>query len=449
MAGGFAGQYSPDPNARDIAVFETVLTGDLLGNDVGTNGREDNSHHVVTGSNANALTVLEGVTVRSGASPDNGGGANLTNGIMISRCRFEYNSATQSGGGVVAPRAIVKECIFENNWTDGFGGGFVGGDAFLLDCEFRSNSAQDGGGIGGPVSPGAAFRVVDAHQCVFEDNSAVQWGGGVFFVGRVSHCLFINNSAREGGGCYRVQSLSNSTFVRNNATDFGGGVNVQSNVKIANSVFAFNSAGISGGGAMAREARHCLFVGNTDNADSNGFGTEHLFIATPGPSAPRGLLNSIIEGGWDGPGHGNWDAVPMFVDADNGDFRFLPGSPGIDAGSNGLRPEDDFDLNTNGVVQEPIPFDLDDLPRTVGCRVDIGAYEFQGPPQLYGDIDDDCDSDLDDYALFEICMLLSGPDVAPPFQECLDVFDGDADGDVDLRDAQQFAVFFSPTTDPL
>ena len=55
-----------------------------------------------------------------------------------------------------------------------------------------------------------------------------------------------------------------------------------------------------------------------------------------------------------------------------------------------------------------------------------------------GDIDDNGYVGLVDYAWFEICFSYSGPDIAPFVPECLDYFDLDADGDVDLAD---FAAF--------
>lgn len=49
-----------------------------------------------------------------------------------------------------------------------------------------------------------------------------------------------------------------------------------------------------------------------------------------------------------------------------------------------------------------------------------------------GDVEDDCDVDLDDYSLLADC--LSGPDTPPGQQLCLDEFDYDQDGDVDVND---------------
>jgi probable HAF family extracellular repeat protein len=64
IKGGYAGTGAPEPNARDIELYETILTGDLNGNDVelenldwntiylfvGHPSRAENSCHVATGS---------------------------------------------------------------------------------------------------------------------------------------------------------------------------------------------------------------------------------------------------------------------------------------------------------------------------------------------------------------------------------------------------------------
>jgi hypothetical protein len=57
------------------------------------------------------------------------------------------------------------------------------------------------------------------------------------------------------------------------------------------------------------------------------------------------------------------------------DLRLSAGSPCIDAGDNNSIPADTADLDGDGDVNEPIPFDLDGNPRIVGAAVDMGAYE--------------------------------------------------------------------------
>lgn len=69
LKGGYAGLGILDPNERDNAMYETILTGDLSSNDVDVKdplqlwwqlNRHENSHHVVTGSGTDATAVLGG-----------------------------------------------------------------------------------------------------------------------------------------------------------------------------------------------------------------------------------------------------------------------------------------------------------------------------------------------------------------------------------------------------
>ncbi len=64
-------------------------------------------------------------------------------------------------------------------------------------------------------------------------------------------------------------------------------------------------------------------------------------------------------------------------------------------------------------------------------------------PIAFGDFSGDGLTDLPDYAVFETCYSFSGPGTEPPFQECLDHFDWNDDGDVDLRDFRIFQLAFN------
>ena len=66
----------------------------------------------------------------------------------------------------------------------------------------------------------------------------------------------------------------------------------------------------------------------------------------------------VIDGG------GNQAAPPVFVNAENGDFREAAGSPTIDA----------------GIADQLGPLDLAGNTRILGAAPDIGAYEFVPPP---------------------------------------------------------------------
>jgi hypothetical protein len=67
VKGGYAGFGQPNPDTRNIELYETILSGDLAGND-GANfaNNTENSYQVVTGSGTDATAVLDGFTITAG-----------------------------------------------------------------------------------------------------------------------------------------------------------------------------------------------------------------------------------------------------------------------------------------------------------------------------------------------------------------------------------------------
>ena len=64
IKGGYAGFGEPDPNERNINIYETVLSGDLNGND-SLGIYSDNSYHVVY-SYSRYSAILDGFTITGG-----------------------------------------------------------------------------------------------------------------------------------------------------------------------------------------------------------------------------------------------------------------------------------------------------------------------------------------------------------------------------------------------
>ena len=65
LMGGYAGIGADDPDERNIELFESILSGDLLGNDLPDFvNNDENSWHVVTGSGTG--DTAEAVTRRRG-----------------------------------------------------------------------------------------------------------------------------------------------------------------------------------------------------------------------------------------------------------------------------------------------------------------------------------------------------------------------------------------------
>ena len=119
ILGGFAGLGVIDPNVRDTQRYETILSGDLRGNDVDLWGpqnpvheflRSDNSLHVVGCLKTDTTAVLDGLIIESAVDSglfNQGGSPRLTN------CVFRRNSggALRCEGG----QPILTNCVFEEN----------------------------------------------------------------------------------------------------------------------------------------------------------------------------------------------------------------------------------------------------------------------------------------------------------------------------------------------
>ena len=94
ILGGFAGVGAVDPNARDTARHETVLSGDLRGNDVDLwepgspmyeSLHSDNSLHVVQSIATDATAVLDGFVITSATNSNvfnQGGSPRIANCVL-------------------------------------------------------------------------------------------------------------------------------------------------------------------------------------------------------------------------------------------------------------------------------------------------------------------------------------------------------------------------------
>jgi hypothetical protein len=236
ILGGFAGVGSPDPDARDVAQFTTVLSGDLNGDDGPpgsfTNNAE-NCRNVVTGSATVPSAVLDGVTLTGGNAdgPNNldllhlARGAGIWNGSgspTVRNCRFEYNFALEKGAGMynftdTSPE--VTGCTFTGNVVadTGYGGGLRNYESnpTVTDCLFVNNSAGTGGGMDNTASSPSVSG------CVFTGNTAVFGGGMANISGSnatVTDCTFTGNLAGGGGGLFvagGTTTLAGSIFCDN------------------------------------------------------------------------------------------------------------------------------------------------------------------------------------------------------------------------------------------
>ncbi|MHC4693968.1 MAG: hypothetical protein ACYS67_14600, partial [Planctomycetota bacterium] len=212
LRGGYAGFGQPDPDARDPNTHETILSGDLLGND-GPNfaNNAENSYHVVNGNGANETALLDGFTITAGNAngigwENHGGGMfNFRSSPTLTSCTFSGNSA-DNGGGIrnIESRSALTNCKFTENSAEWGGGmGNSGGNLTVTNCAFIDNSAEFGGGMCNKQSNPTVTN------STFSDNSADNGGGmcNIVCSPTLTNCTFSSNSAEWGGGiCNRISS---------------------------------------------------------------------------------------------------------------------------------------------------------------------------------------------------------------------------------------------------
>ncbi len=346
LYGGFAGTEDPqDPlftlADRDFVANQTILSGDLDGNDapvactvnspdcnsfgglcgddgfciIATNNTE-NSYHVVTGSGTNATALLDGFTITAGngngGAPHNRGGGmwNEVGSPTVTLCTFTSNSVSSLGGGMAntaGSSPTVSDCVFRGNATSSTGAGagmynLAQSHPMVNSSLFSKNSAGFFGG--GMYNINGSNPTVT--NCTFEANTA-DYGGGMgnstASGPTVVACIFNENVAVQGGGMVNINAspftspvLVDCTFSNNSTSSSGGGMrNDSCSPDVTRCLFIGNSAGGGGGISCAQGSSpivtSCTFLGNLANTNGGG-----ILISGAGSPTTAILTNCAFSG---------------------------------------------------------------------------------------------------------------------------------------------------------
>ena len=290
LYGGFAGCGAADPNAQDGALYESVLSGDLLDDDVlyaneldcvnaggvwygvlcdeiGNNG--ENAYHVVVSTNNDATAILDGFTVSGGhadgptfgpspASQEQGSGINIYFGNpSIANCLVENNRADNHGAVNDHGGATLVNCELRRNFSTRWGGGLHNHASIttsLTDCRFIDNATAGtaGGGAGMFVKGKPTLT-----GCIFSGNVSATNGGAIYNDGThvtltLIDCTLSENSAVLGGAIYNIDGsrpvLTSCSITGNTAAEFGGGMysNNQCHGVLTDCTFRANTAQTGG-----------------------------------------------------------------------------------------------------------------------------------------------------------------------------------------------------------
>ncbi len=330
LLGGYAGCASADPNARDRERFETILSGDLDGNDDPTirgesgccghswkPGCEDalceekvctrwamccedwwgntcvntaeryccdlcrptrceNSYTVLKAVDTDAATRIDGFTITGGES-----------NAWLDPKAPKVDASLATGGGLYVRNSslIVSNCTFVENAAGGASAMDThGGEPVVTNCIFRDNGwyAQGAG-----LALSTAMENATVTDCQFIRNR----GGGMYASGNspITRCTFIGNTRNGlyvGSG---HPSISDCIFIGNTGGRGGGMFNFGF-PQLINCGFYGNSAGLSGGGiydgGWGLILINCVFSGNKAGGS----------IDYPGATPRSGAGGAIYKG---------------------------------------------------------------------------------------------------------------------------------------------------------
>jgi len=418
LKGGYAGFGEPDPNARKIELYETILNGDLGGNDVNNvsgswwQSREENSCHVVTGSYTKPCATLDGFHITAGIamgfSPGpNSRGAGMYNNSgspTVTNCKFSENLADLDGAGMYNHNSNPKvtNCTFGGywgHWAFGSGGGMcnVHSSPKVTECTFSGVAAGLGGGIYNSCYSNPVIR-----NCKIAGRG--QNGGGIACDGEsaplITNCTLGGLAYEDGGAIYCI----------------GG-----SSPLITNCVIGGCADEGAGGGLACLEGSsptigNCTFVGNS------ALGGPGAAIYCGENSDPL-LTNSIVWGsicnsdsihGLSRITYSYIDGDPLFADPNNGDYHLKSQAGRWDANSASWVKDDVTSLCIDaGDPMSPIGNE----PFPNGGIINMGAYGgtaeasksyFGKPPCetiVAGDINGDCEVNFLDFRLLALHWL--------------------------------------------
>jgi len=434
IKGGYASLGQPDPNNRNIALYKTILSGDLDGNDELTDpsyllyeeSRQENSYHVLAGSGTDSSSVLSGCTIVGGQAYSE---------------EFQYLNEFCYGGGlyIISGSPAILNCTFRNNAALEYGGGIhidSNSAPSIVGCIFSENSATDGGGMNSDRSSPTITK------CLFIGNTACSYnadggsGAGMYNYesqSTINSCMFIGNSSDRwgaAGGMYNNKStvtVKNCIFADNSAGYIGGLINGWSDLTLANCTFHRNHS-LEDTGAIQNYPykayiKNCILWGDTPNEISG----ENLSVSY-----------NDIQGGWPGEGNINVDPciakpgfwIPSYWDPngtpdDDDDFWVEP--VWVDGDYHLKSQAGRWDVNEGGWTKDDVtslcidagdpasPIGLEPFPN--GGIINMGSYggteeaskSYFGEPVcetiVAGDINGDCIVNLKEFAIIAFHWL--------------------------------------------
>ncbi len=376
-------------DGRDL----TILSG---GSDASVGGMEEGltddtalnpaDPHGVLVVNENIVAEISDMTVRNGTA-DNGAGVRILQDADVSlrNTYFQGNSAPFSGGAVQSRGTLlVRDSVFDRNSSGSFGGALNirSGSAVIVGSGFFGNRARDGGAL----ENGAPVTIINS---TFSGNFADGDGGSIY-----------NEDDME---------LINVTVSGNTASADGGGIFDDNEIILTNCLIAGNTAGGRGDEIDGSdvEVRGNIFIGSLGFSDISA-GPGVLTFDSTGTTLPE-VLSPLADNGGATLSH-----APVAT------------GPAVNSGANSEIPADTADVDGDGNLTEPLPFDQrgEGFQRVFDSIIDLGAIEVQNTEPTITLVGGDFTTDLGN------AIECAGPAFADPGATASDAQDGDISGDI-------------------
>lgn len=346
LYGGFAGTET-SLSQRNVAMNETILSGDLMGNDnnvidFGESTRSDNTQHIVRLNAHN--TTIDGFTISDGHTM----GASNEAGAAI------FIAVSNPLG------FTVNNCIIKNNVADN-------GAFFTFSSQFAYLNGTRNVNITNTVVENNLsrygtinFRAANAentigtlYNCLFKDNVVKDRPGTAGFAGSVVWVVSNSVPAR----LTITLNMINCTAVNNQ--DLGTNSNLNNFTRSPIMVG-------ENGSTMITNISNTIVWNNTT---IGGNSSRSVSAATSASTGTILISNSISNDDFANIAAGSKvntsNSDPLFTSAT--DFTLQATSPAIDFGDNSKLPA-------------PLNIDLAGNSRIFNVTVDMGAYEFGASP---------------------------------------------------------------------
>ncbi|MFC1604216.1 Calx-beta domain-containing protein [Planctomycetota bacterium] len=334
------------------------------------------------------LTIIECTFIANnlhGGSAINNSSGDTSSSLVCERCLFDNNLGTPIR--VWAGHVELTDCVFNENTEEGLRAMEHVSKLVVRRCIFNRN---------GSVVLYAMESIFE--NCVFSENNAAV----TVLVADGQPCYFEKCEFRQNSNTITISNVGPNTIITNCLFDrnTGGGINNSGeHLSLINSVLYGNSAQSVGGGILKNggdvSVVNSILWANTPHQI---IGTVNVTFSCIQDADP---FDSHVYSGL-----GNIDDDPLFLNAEQSDFRLQLGSPCIDTGDGGLAPETD-------ILNNPRHDDPGTANIGIGTPdyVDIGAYEFQGTTPVTMAFDLAISSGSESVSPATLSVILSGASV--------------------------------------